>query len=305
MPQPIGVILDRRGVLSVSGPDRKAFLQGLVSNDVDKVAEDKAVWAALLTPQGKFLHEFFISERGETLFLDAESERLADLKTRLSRYKLRAKVQIDERSDLCVAVGFGAAENTLDLPSAPGAAKQLGTDGTVYADPRHAGIGVRMLLPRDGAASALRDLGFETGEVGVYDVLRLRLGLPEGGRDLIVEKSFLMDSGFDELHGVDFKKGCYVGQELTARMKWRALVKKRLLPVLLTGPLPEAGTPLKTDDGKEAGELRSITAENGGGIAMALIRLEHLPHGPFRAGEATAAPIVPDWVTLPDPDSGA
>jgi folate-binding Fe-S cluster repair protein YgfZ len=108
-----------------------------------------------------------------------------------------------------------------------------------------------------------------------------------------------MESGFEELHGIDFKKGCYIGQELTARMKYRALVKKRLMPVTIDGPLPDPGTPLTTADGKDAGEMRSGLVKEGGAIGLALIRLEYRTAGPLTAGAALVSPVVPDWMRLP------
>src|SRR5947207_9249534 len=128
MADPRFVLLDDRGILAVSGPDRRPFLQGLVSNDVDKVSPAAACYAAFLTAQGKYLHDFMMVEAGESIWLDAEAARLGDLKRRLSMYRLRAKVSLDERSDLAVAAVFGAdIPAILSLPSEPGAARSLGS----------------------------------------------------------------------------------------------------------------------------------------------------------------------------------
>lgn len=294
------VLLPHRAVLAIAGDDRKTFLQGLVSNDVTRVSGDRAIHAAFLTPQGKFLHEFFICERDGTLFLDAEAERLDDLRTRLSRYRLRAKVTLEARPDLAVAVAFGAAKDTLGLPAEAGAAKPFGPAGVAYVDPRLPQAGLRFVLPAEGATEALADAGFTDGLAEDWEEHRLRLGLPDGSRDLPIEKAFLMESGFEELHGIDFKKGCYIGQELTARMKYRALVKKRLLPVTIDGPLPAPGTPLTTADGKDAGEMRSGIVKEGGAIGLALVRLEHRTAGPLQAGAALVSPVLPDWMRLPE-----
>lgn len=294
------VLLPHRGVLAIAGDDRKAFLQGLVTNDVTRVDDSRAVHAAFLTPQGKFLHEFFICERAGTLFLDGEAERLDDLRTRLSRYRLRAKVTLELRPDLAVAVAFGAAKDTLGLPAEPGAATAFGESGVAFVDPRLAQAGLRIILPREGAEEALAAAGFTPGIMEQWEEHRLRLGLPDGSRDLPVEKAFLMESGFEELRGIDFKKGCYIGQELTARMKYRALVKKRLMPVTIDGPLPEPGTPLTTADGKDAGEMRSGIVKEGGAIGLALIRLEHKGAAPLQAGAALVSPVTPDWMRLPE-----
>ncbi|HEY9537228.1 MAG TPA: tRNA-modifying protein YgfZ, partial [Kiloniellaceae bacterium] len=150
-------------------------------------------------------------------------------------------------------------------------------------------------LPRDGAEAALADAGFAPGTLADYDAVRIAAGVPDGSRDLAVEKATLLESGFDELQGIDWDKGCYMGQELTARMRYRGLVKKRLIPVEIAGPTPEAGTAI-TRDGKNAGELRSVAARNGGGsIGLALLRLEALEGAPLLAGAAQVTPKKPAW----------
>src|ERR1700731_4956275 len=145
------VLLDDRGILAVSGPDRRPFLQGLVSNDVDKVSPAAAHYAALLTAQGKYLHDFMMVEADESIWLDTEAARLGDLKRRLSIYRLRTKASLDEQSGLCVAAVFGAeALATLGLPSEPGAARPFGS-GIAFVYPRLAALGARAILPLEGA----------------------------------------------------------------------------------------------------------------------------------------------------------
>src|SRR5438477_5147411 len=142
------VVLDDRGVLAVSGADRSGFLQGLVSNDVEKIAADRAVYAALLTAQGKYLHDFIMVEHGDSIWLDAEAARIADLKRRLSMYRLRAKVEIAERPELAVAAAFGGGALTaLDLPDQPGAARPL-DGGVALVDPRLSELGARIVADR-------------------------------------------------------------------------------------------------------------------------------------------------------------
>ena len=239
------VILENRGVLSVAGDDARSWIQGLISNDIRKVAPERAVYAALLTPQGKFLHEFFIVQHGDALLLDGEAARLADLETRLARYRLRARITLaDAGADWCCAAVLGeSTPASLGLAPRPGACKAA-FDGVVYVDPRLAEVGVRATLPRASAAQALADGGLEPGSAEDYDQLRLSLGLPDGSRDIAVDKGFLLENNFDELNGVDFDKGCYVGQELTARTKFRATLRKRLYRVDVNGPLPAPGTPI-------------------------------------------------------------
>src|SRR6202043_1706919 len=145
------VLLDDRGILAVSGPDRRPFLQGLVSNDVDKVGPTAARYAAFLTAQGKYLYDFIMAEAGESIWLDTEAARLGDLKRRLSIYRLRTKASLDEGSALCVAAIFGAeALAALALPSEPGAARPYGS-GIAFVDPRLAALGARAILPLEEA----------------------------------------------------------------------------------------------------------------------------------------------------------
>jgi len=281
------VVLEDRGVLAVSGPDRRSFLQGLVSNDVEKVAADRAIYAALLTAQGKYLHDFIMVEHGEAIWLDAEAARLVDLKRRLSLYRLRAKIAIEERPDLAIAAMFGDGTlAALGLPQEPGKTRAE-ADGVLMVDPRIAELGGRTILPGDRIRSELAGRGLAESDFAVYDRHRLSLGVPDGSRDLVLEKSILLESGFEELHGVDWQKGCYIGQELTARTKYRGLIKKRLFPVRIDGPVPEPGTIVMLD-GREAGEMRS----SRDGIGLALLRLDAVDAGgPFVAGDATIRPL--------------
>jgi tRNA-modifying protein YgfZ len=290
------VELGARGLLAVAGEDRRAFLQGLISNDVEKATPERAIHAALLTAQGKYLHDFFVVALGDTLILDGEAARLADLQRRLALYKLRAKVTLAPAAgDLAVFAAFGGgALAALKLPQEAGAARSF-AGGVAFVDPRLAALGARVIAPREAAAAALRGGGFAQTDFAPYDRLRLAEGIPDGSRDLTVEKAILLESGFDELNGVDWQKGCYIGQELTARTKYRGLVKKRLMPVRIEGALPPPGTPV-TLDGKEAGEMRS----GSDGIGLALLRLEAVASAAeagrmLQAGAARITPVKPGW----------
>lgn len=293
MPQASFVVLEDRGILAVSGPDSRAFLQGLVSNDVEKVSPDRAVYAALLTAQGKYLHDFIMAGTGDAIWLDAEAARLADLKRRLSMYRLRAKVAIDDLPDLAVAAVFGdGAPAALGLPETAGAARAFG-EGLAFVDPRLTALGARVILPRDRIRGALAEAGLAETDFAAYDRHRLALGIPDGSRDLVLEKSILLESGFDELNGVDWQKGCYIGQELTARTKYRGLIKKRLFPVRIDGPAPPDTE--VTFGGKDAGEMRS----SRDGLGLALLRLDAVAAGqPLSAGRATLTPMQPDWMQV-------
>lgn len=288
--------LPDRGVLSVGGPDARPFLQGLLSNDVERLSPERALYAALLTPQGKYLFDLILVDRGEAIWLDVEAARRAELLQRLSMYRLRAKVVLDDVSDDLEVVAI-APEVPVDCRE-PGSCAPL-DGGAVLADPRLVALGRRAILPRRAVASTLGALGLVEGDAERYERLRLELGVPAPPHDLVVQRSLLLESNFEELHGVSFTKGCYVGQELTARTKHRALVRKRLLPVSIAGPLPPPGTPLVLD-GREAGEMRSGRGERG----IALIRLEALAGGLpcLTAGESRVTPEWPDWLPTAAPD---
>jgi folate-binding protein YgfZ len=294
MIEPAFVELPERGIVAIEGPDARSFLQGLISSDIERVRPDQSGYGALLTPQGKFLFDFIILQKGE-LLLDTERDRLPQLVQRLLMYRLRSKVEIDDASeDLAVGAlfGTGAAER-LELPVEPGACREL-DGGLATIDPRHAGLGARLLLPPDRLSVTAQNLGFACTERETYERLRIRHGVPDSSRDLVVEKSTLLENGFEELHGVDFKKGCFVGQELTARMKYRALVRKRLMPVALKGPVPEPGTVIRYGE-REAGEMRSAIDGHG----LALLRLEQIAKAaeegvPLRAGATEVLLLKPD-----------
>jgi folate-binding protein YgfZ len=290
-----------RGAVAVDGEDRQTFLQGLISNDTRRVSPTQAVYSAFLTPQGKFLHDFTVAEIGDRTLLDPEAERRADLIKRLSMYRLRSKVKVvDASADWAVVVFAGpGALDKLGLASAPGSAKPL-SGGVVFVDPRLAALGARAFLPRGEAEAIARTAGFSAAPFAEYEALRIGLGVPSGSRDLIPDKGILLENGFDELHGVDWDKGCYMGQELTARTRYRGLVRKRLLPVAISGEAPAPGTPLLLG-AVEAGELRSLSPDGTHGLAM--IRLEHLDRARaegLTAGAAKLRPSVPDWMRLPE-----
>ena len=290
------VVLDQRGVLAVSGPEQRSFLQGLVSNDVEKVGHTQARYAALLTAQGRYLHDFFMIEADGAIWLDAETARLGDLKRRLSMYRLRAKATLEEKPGLAVAVIFGegvlAATN---LSGVPGSARALGS-GVVFVDPRLVALGARCILPRAEIRQTLRDHGLCEAGFAAYDRQRLTLGVPDGSRDLVPEKSLLLEAGFDELNGVDWQKGCYIGQELTARTKYRGLIKRRLMPVEADGVAPAPGT-IVTAEGHEAGEMRS----SRDALGLALLRIEPVVEGkPLKAGNTTLVATKPAWMRLDD-----
>lgn len=258
-------LLDDRSVISLKGPEARAFLQGLISNDMEACAPGRAIYAALLTPQGKILFEFFVAEHEDRFLVDCAAVRAPDLIKRLTFYRLRAKVEIALAGDLKVAALWDG--------------DRLGTDETVavFADPRLPSLGLRLIGPLAAVQGAIA--GTQSGD---YRAHRLRLGVPDSG-DLPPDTVFALDAGFEELHGVDFRKGCYVGQEVTSRMKHRASARRRFLIAEVDGDLPPPGTKLEAS-GREVGTL----ATGHDGRALGLVRLDRVEEA-STAGDAITA----------------
>lgn len=241
--------LPHRGILEIQGTDRASFLQGLITNDTELLTPDRSLYAALLTPQGRFLYDFFITDQGESLFLEGEAERLEALIQKLTLYKLRSDVTLVPRPDLNVYALWG---------------DDLATGPQTYRDPRSEAVGLRGWGDADHPEAT--PASWED-----YDLHRLKLGIPEGGRDLIPEKSIPLEVTLDDLNAISWTKGCYMGQELTARTKHQGLVRKRLMSVTFEGDtLPFGADILK--EGDAVGKMH--TSRKGHGLAM--IRLEAL-----------------------------
>jgi folate-binding protein YgfZ len=266
--------LSERGVIEVGGEGRADFLQGLVSNDVTQAVPGRAAWAALLTPQGKWLADFFILADGDRLLLDCERAHVPPLLQRLSRFRLRSKVTLRAAQDLSVYAAWDGMPTETPTRQA-----------IVAPDPRLPEAGWRLL-----SATPLPATAFEAD----WDRHRLALGLPDGSRDLESEKTILLEAGFDELNGVSWSKGCYMGQELTARTKYRGLVKRRLVPVSVAGNLPPPGTAVLRN-AVDVGTMRSGRDQSG----LAVLRIDAL-HDTLTCGGATLSPRIPAWMALPE-----
>lgn len=266
MTNPTCAALSDRALLRLGGPEAAGFLNALVSNEVSGVTPGKAIYAALLTPQGKFLHDFFVTADEAGLLIDVAAARLPDLQRRLALYRLRANVEIAAMDGWR---GY-ALFNAHALPAA--------ASGILFADPRLPVLGWRLWLPPD------IEPAFPPVNLAVYEAHRLGLGVPDGEKDIEIEKGILLENHFEALNGVDFRKGCYIGQELTARTKYRGLVKKQLYRVQGDADLPAAGTAI-TANGQEVGQLRSSQGATG----LALLRLDAVSQQLDAAGIALTA----------------
>ncbi|MCB9965146.1 MAG: folate-binding protein YgfZ [Rhodospirillales bacterium] len=252
---PVYVPIPDRGLIRISGHDRFQFLQGLITNDITRLRTSPSLYSCLLTPNGKFLFDFFVTEDGDSCRLECEGgERAQDLLQKLKMYQLRADVtlQMEEERRVIYALLFPPASLL------PQAAEHSGV-GAAYPDPRH---------PRMGLRSLNKPLSLPAAPFDIWDTHRIKLGIPDGSRDMCPEKSTLLECGIDIFHGVSFDKGCYMGQELTARMHHRSLTKKTLVPVCFDGPPPAPFSDLRDDEGALIGEMRSSC----GSFGLALVR---------------------------------
>jgi folate-binding protein YgfZ len=259
--------LKSRATLALSGADWRSFLQSLVTQDVETLAPGELRFAALLTPQGRLLFDLFVLGRGDGCLIDGAAEHLGALLQRLTMYRLRAKVEIAEAHEpVCAFWGVDAA------PS-----------GWIR-DPRAPAMGFR-------AYGEAAPYGCEVEDQAAYEAHRLAQGLP-GPADWGSDKSYPIEANFDLLGGIDFRKGCFVGQETTSRMKRRGTIKNRMAPIAVDGPPPPTGAPLM------AGELRAgaVSSSSEAG-AMALLRLDRLSEGPLRLEDGRPWRVVwPEWM---------
>jgi len=279
--------LPDRAVLRLTGEDARSWFANIVTCDIAGLGTGEARWGALLTPQGKILFDFLATpDSSDGLLLDTDGARAAEFAKRLNFYRLRAKVKVEDLSaDGSFAVHALAAEGIL-----PGAV-------AAYPDPRDPGLGRRVIGPRPAQA--------DEKAVEAYHAGRIALGIPEGGRDFAWGEAFPHEVLMDMLHGVDFRKGCYVGQEVVSRMQHRGTARTRLVPVTGGGALPPAGTEIRIGD-KAAGTLGSSAGNRG----LAMLRLDRVQDGleagamPAAGGIALAL-VRPRWWTAAWPAAQA
>lgn len=260
-------VLVDRAIITLSGPERHSLLQGIITNNTDKLKDSNALYAALLTPQGKFLYDFFMVEIKDTIYLDCEKELMPKLFQRLLMYRLRSNCEIIDQSEK-----FNVISSHEKL------------EGIGFIDPRNTKMGYRTFVETIP----------EGQEITEYHHKRIKLGIAEGSRDFIPEKSIILEGHFESLHGVDFEKGCYVGQEVIARMKYRGKIKKQMFPVKLSGAAPDFGTDITDDNGNKVGDIRS----NAGDHAIALFRIDKMEMGQsYDCGNIQVIPFKPDWIS--------
>lgn len=288
--------LDDRGVVRVTGTDANKLLQSVITNDMETLETSPALHTGLLSPQGKILFDFFVVKTGDGFVLDVARDQAAGLVKRLNMYKLRADAQISDISDeMHVLAAWG--ENA---PSYENSGEKI-----AFIDPRLTAMGLRIIAPSvssSGAADAANDINATASE---YHAHRIGLGVPEGGKDYAFGDAFPHEALFDELHGVSFSKGCYVGQEIVSRMEHRGTARKRIMQVEGAASLPAPGTDIKAGD-VTIGSLGSVAGHRG----LANLRLDRVAEFAGKGVALTAADVkievkIPSWATfaLPLPDA--
>ncbi|POF34791.1 CAF17-like 4Fe-4S cluster assembly/insertion protein YgfZ [Roseibium marinum] len=290
MPSPSFAHLTDRALIRLSGPDTHHFLQNLVTADLKTIDRTGAGSAALLTPQGKILFDFLIYKAGDAYLLDAPATAAQDLIKRLALYRLRAKVDLEP---LAGETGvFAIWDGTAETPGAM----------LTVADPRLPALGLRSV----GPVSMSTELAARQADIAAYDAHRISLGVPEGLKDYDYSDIFPHDADLDQLNGVSFSKGCFVGQEVVSRVQHRSTARKRFIPVESSSALAEKGTSV-TAAGKSVGTLGSSAPVDGGTIGLALLRLDKVAQAkengsPLQCGDAELQARLPDWAEFNWPE---
>ena len=287
-------ILEDRGLLYISGSDAKEFLQNLITNDIENVSETQSCFASLLSPQGKYLFDFIIIKHKQGYFLDCEKKQIDSLFRQLSMYKLRSKIEITNLSnEFVVAVisyeKFLSLENSKDQR---GHTVKFRED-TLILDPRNKLLGARLIINLEKLYLSIKKLGLKSSDKSEYYLLSHKLGIPQLETGKLQNKIFGIECNFDELNGIDFKKGCYVGQENTARIKLKNKLSKRLLSLnILKGNL-------KTDDEILFGNEKYGKILIDGAYPFGLIKFQNNKFdfsNEYKCGNAVIKINKPDWI---------
>jgi tRNA-modifying protein YgfZ len=278
-------LLPDRGVVKVDGADARRFLNGLLTSDIEALTPAVPRFAALLTPQGKILFDGIVAAvpptDGTALFIDCPRALAADLVERLNFYKLRAKVTVEDLSQTLGVLAAWDGTGTTEY-------------GLVYPDPRLPALGLRVMLPPHVAAAAAGDLGATLVRPEAYEAHRIALGVPHGGLDFSYGDAFPHEADMDQLNGVDFEKGCYVGQEVVSRIEHRARARSRIVPVAYDGFAPQDGVPVTAGE-RAVGTMGSAAAGRG----LAMLRLDRVAEA-LAAGTTLSAGGVPIRLVKPD-----
>lgn len=295
------VSLPDRALLSVIGEEGPVFLQGLITNDIHLVSPERTIYASLLTAQGKYLHDFIVFEQinnqEKVLILDGELNRINELEQTLIRYRLRTKVDLKNVTDEfdVLYINSNALSDTHKLDE-EGSCKWI-DQSLVTVDPRLSTLGLRAYVPLSARDNFLTNNHLSITDKSFYEQHRLRLGIPDGTRDLLINKDFPLEFGFNELNAISYDKGCFVGQELTARTNNRGTIKRKLFMVKINGAAPASGKNIILND-RTIGTMRS--SSQGLGLAHLLVDAvtdARASGSIMHAGEAHLTPVSPAWAS--------
>lgn len=287
-------ILEDRGILFIQGTDTKEFLQNLITNDINKVDEANSCFASLLTPQGKYLFDFLVVEHKKGYFIDCEKKQIEELFKQLNIYKFRSDIEILNLSNEFVVAAFSYEKFMLfdGAKDLPGNTFKYRED-PVFLDPRHKKLGGRLIINLEKLHLSLKKMDLDSTDPEEYYKLSYELGIPQKNTEKLRNKLFGIECNFEELNGIDFKKGCYIGQENTSRIKLRNKLSKRLLPIqLIEGKLIE-GSPIKNNDN----EIGKVLINNQYPFAIVKYLSDYFdPKIEYKSEEAVLKIIKPDWI---------
>ena len=287
-------ILEDRGILFIQGIEAKEFLQNLITNDINKVDEANSCFSSLLTPQGKYLFDFLVVEHKKGYFIDCEKKQIEELFKQLNIYKLRSDIEILNLSNEFVVAAF-SYEKFISFDEAkdlPGNTFKYGED-PVFLDPRHKKLGGRLIINLEKLYLSLKKLDLKSTNPEEYYKLSYELGIPQKNIEKLRNKLFGIECNFEELNGIDFKKGCYIGQEITSRIKLRNKLSKRLLPIqLIEGKLIEGAT-IKNNDN----EIGKVLINNQYPFAIIKYLSDSFdPKIKYKSEDAVLKIIIPEWI---------
>ncbi len=287
-------ILEDRGILYINGPDSKKFLQNLISNDIKKVSENKSCFASLLSPQGKFLFDFIVVKHKDGYFLDCEKKIADQLYKKLNMYKLNSKVEVLNLSNEFVVAAFSYEKflSFKDVKDELGSTIKYNEDH-VLLDPRNKKLGGRIIANLEKLYMSLKKMKLKSSNIDEYYKLSFELGIPQSNMDQLQEKLFGIECNFVELNAIDFKKGCYVGQENTSRIKNKDKLNKRLLPLQVKKGSINNNDPITSNNV----EIGKVLIANKFSFALIKFKDKEFEYNKeFKCGEANIKILKPNWL---------
>jgi len=291
------ITLEDRGFIQVKGVEAKDFLQNIVTNDLEKVTNESSVFSSILTPQGKYLFEFFILKLKDSYLLECEKKSVTEIIKLLSFYKLRSKVDFIDLSEKYVAVIISLEKFNEINNTNPTKGKTTNyRNDPVYIDPRNEKLGAKIISKLENLHLTIKKLNLKISDKKKYYNKSFELGIPQAGLNKLKDKIFGVENNLDELNGIDFKKGCYVGQENTSRIKLRNKLRRRILPILkIAGKISENDV-IKYKD-QEIGKIMIDEPYSFALIKVVDPDLKEFNNVELICGTSKVKILKPDWIT--------